>query len=117
MQRPLRAFVFMLLIAVAYNLVVIIATLVRAPALTAMLELIAHGHGFTLGIAAGCLATEELGVLGAITVAILLVTWPSDLVRLSFALVSGGLLGLGLRSFIQSHRHDRQSVSGDRHTG
>jgi hypothetical protein len=109
MHRPLRAFVFTLLVAVAYNILVLIAGHIRAPALSAALRLVEHGNGFTLGIAAGCIATGEIGVLATIGLAILLVTWPTDLVRLSCALVAGGLLGLALRSFIRAH-HDRQSL-------
>src|SRR5436853_7812245 len=109
MHRPLRALVLTLLTAVAYNIIVVIAQHIRAPALTGALCLVEHGRGFTLGIAAGCIATGELGILAVIALAILLVTWPTDLVRLAFALVSGGLLGLALRSFIRSH-HERQPL-------
>lgn len=109
MHRPLRALVLMLLITVAYNIIVVIAQHIHAPVLTAALRLVEHGNGFTLGIAAGCIATGEVGVLATVGLAILLVTWPTDLVRLAVALVAGGLLGVALRSFLRAH-HDRQSL-------
>ena len=109
MHRPLRALVLMLLITVAYNVIVVIADHIRAPALSAALRLVDHGRGFTLGIAAGCVATGEVGILATIALAILLVTWPTDLVRLAVALVAGGLLGVALRSFLRAH-HERQSL-------
>jgi len=111
MHRPLRALVLMLLITVAYNILVVIADHIGAPTLCGTLRLIEHGRGFTLGIAAGCIATGEVGILATIALAILLVTWPTDLVRLAFALVAGGLLGVALRSFIRSH-HERQPLPG-----
>jgi hypothetical protein len=113
MHRPVRALVLMLLITVAYNITVVIGQHIYAPALTGALALVEHGRGFTLGIAAGCIATGEVGILAVIALAILLVTWPTDLVRLSFALVAGGLLGLALRSFIRAH-HDRESLPRQR---
>jgi hypothetical protein len=109
MHRPLRALVLMLLITVAYNIIVVIAQHIHAPALSAALCLVEHGRGFTLGIAAGCIATGEVGILAVIALAIILVTWPADLVRLAFALTCGGLLGVALRSFIRAH-HERQSL-------
>jgi hypothetical protein len=116
MQRPLRAFVLMLLNTVVFNVAVLVADHIRAPALTATLRLVEHGRGFTLGIAAGCIATGEIGILAAIALAILLVTWPTDLVRLSCALVAGGLVGLALRSFIRAH-HDREPLPRQRDAG
>jgi len=113
MQRPLRAFVLMLLVAVAFNVLAVIGEHIRAPALSAALRLVAHGSFFTLGIAAGCIATGEIGVLATISLAILLVTWPTDLVRLAVALVTGGLLGVALRSFLRAH-HDHESVPRQR---
>jgi hypothetical protein len=95
---------------------VLISDHIRAPALSAALRLVEHGNGFTLGIAAGCIATGEVGVLATIGLAILLVTWPTDLVRLSCALVAGGLLGLALRSFIRAH-HDREPIPRQRDAG
>jgi hypothetical protein len=99
----------MLLITVSYNIIIVIAEHIHAPALSGALRLVEHGRGFTLGIAAGCIATGEIGILAAIALAILLVTWPADLVRLAIALVAGGLLGVALRSFIRAH-HERQSL-------
>src|SRR5690348_17128142 len=98
MHRPLRALVLMLLITVAYNVIVVIAEHIHAPVLEAALRLLEHGRGFTVGISAGCVATGEVGILAVIALAILLVTWPTDLVRLAIALVAGGLLGVALRS-------------------
>jgi len=113
MHRPLRALVLTLLTAVAYNVIVVIAQHIRAPALTGALCLVEHGRGFTLGIAAGCVATGEVGILATIALAILLVTWPTDLMRLASALTFGGLLGLALRSFIRAH-HDREPLPRQR---
>ncbi len=109
MHRPLRALVLMLIITVAYNIIVVIAQHIHAPALSGALALVEHGRGFTLGIAVGCIATGEVGILAVIALAILLVTWPTDLVRLALALVIGGLVGVALRSFIRAH-HERQSL-------
>jgi len=116
MHRPLRALVLMLLITVAYNILVVIAEHISAPTLCATLRLVEHGRGFTLGIAAGCIATGEIGILAVIALAILLVTWPTDLVRLACALVAGGLLGVALRSFLRAH-HDREPLPRQRDAG
>lgn len=103
----------MLLIAVGFNLIQLVAEHVNAPVLQAALHVIDYGHFFTAGIAAGCVATGEIGMLGVIALAILLVTWPTDLVHLASAFVGGGLIGLSLRSFIRSH-YERQPLPGQR---
>jgi len=110
MDRLARTLILTLLITVAYHAIAVIATQLHAPVLQAVVRLVDHGHGFTLGIAAACVATAELPVLACVVLGVLLVTWPTDLVHLSVALVSGGLLGTFLRSFIRAHRHERESL-------
>jgi TRAP-type mannitol/chloroaromatic compound transport system permease large subunit len=110
MHRILRAFAYTLLTTVAYNVLLIAAA--RAPA-AQFLALFGHGAGFTLGIAAGCIATNEVGLLFACEALVLLLGWPVDLLPLSFALVGGGLLGAATRSFVQGHRNE--PVSARRH--
>ena len=113
MHRPLRALVLMLFITVTFNLFQLVGENIRAPVLRAALHVIDHGRFFTVGIAAGCIATGEVGILAVIALAILLVTWPTDLVHLAFGFVAGGLIGLAVRSFIRAH-HDREPLPRQR---
>lgn len=66
MHRPLRALVLMLLIAVVFNLIQLVAEHIDAPVLRAALHVIDHSRFFTAAIAAGCIATGEVGILAAI---------------------------------------------------
>ncbi len=112
MHRILRAFAYTLLTTVAYNVLLIAAGEAHSPA-THVIALFGHGAGFTFGIAAGCIATNEVGLLLACEALVLLLGWPVDLLHLTFALVGGGLLGAATRSFVQGHRNE--PVSARRH--
>jgi len=103
MDRLKRAAAYALIVTVAYNILLVIASHVRAPALTGALGLVAHGHGFTLGLAAGCLATGEVAILAIIAGAVLLTSWPTDLVALATPLVVGGVIGTLLRNLVRAH--------------
>jgi hypothetical protein len=92
-----------MLVTVAYNLLLLAAA--HAPA-ARVLSLFNHGAGFSLGVAAGCITTGEVGLLLVCDALILLFGWPVDLLHLAFAQVAGGLLGVGIRSFILGHRHE-----------
>ena len=110
MDRLARTLILTLLITVAYHAIAIIAAQLHAPVLQAVVRLADYGHGWLLGVSAATVATAELPVLACVVLGVLLVTWPTDLVHLSVALVTGGLLGTFLRSFIRAHRHEREPL-------
>ena len=112
LSRPLRAFVLMLIVAVSYQLAVLLAQHTEANVLLRTLHLMQHGQGFTMGWTAGCVATGEVGLLLCTVAVITVVTWPAPIMPIAFALVAGGLVGRGIRAFIRSH-HD-QPVPGPR---
>jgi hypothetical protein len=109
-----RTIAYTLIVTVTYNLLVAITSQAHAPALRTALALVQHLHGFTLGIAAGCLATGETALLAITVVAILLATSPTDLIALTIPLVLGGLLGTLLRNLVRAH-HESLPTRPDRH--
>lgn len=105
MQRPVRALAYALVLMVAYNALVIAATDLHSPA-ARIIGLFDHGAGCTLGIAAGCIATGEVGLLALYALLVLLLGWPVDLPHFAFAIVGGGMLGIAVRSFVLGHRNE-----------
>jgi len=103
MQRIARTLVFILVLVVGYHIAVMVGRSMHAPLLERLVDLLSHGRGFTMASAAACLVTGELSLLACLIGGIILVTWPTDLVHLTFALVGGGLLGILLRSIIREH--------------
>lgn len=110
MDRVLRAITVTLLVTFFYNVTAVIADHIHAPVLSECVRIVNHGHGFSLGIAAGCLATGELALLVCMAASVLAVTWPTDLVHLTFAYVAGGLLGKLIATFVRQHRHDGKPI-------
>lgn len=108
MDRLKRAAAYALIVTVVYNLLQVISAHIQAPALQGALALVQHGHGFTLGVAAGCLATGEVAILAIIAAAILLTSWPTDLVGLTIPLVIGGVIGTLLRNLVRAHHESVQ---------
>lgn len=106
MDRMKRAAAYALIVTVVFNLLQVISAHLHAPVLQGALALVQHGHGFTLGVAAGCLATGEVAILAIIAAAILLTSWPTDLIALTMPLVLGGGIGTLLRNLIRTHRHE-----------
>lgn len=104
MDRLKRALAYTVLVTGVYNILCAIAAHIRAPALSGALALVQYGHGFALGISAGCLATGETAMLGIVALSILLVEWPTDLIALTIATVTGGTIGLLIRRLVREHR-------------
>ena len=113
MERPLRALVIASIIAVAYNVLGLIAEHVHAMLLLEVLSRLDHARGFTLGVACGCIATGEPLLLGVYLAAVFLLG-PVDVVHVCFAAVAGGGMGALLKSFVQGHRHDGKPVPDPR---
>jgi hypothetical protein len=108
-QRPIRALVITVIVAVIYNALVLFAEHAHAFLLAEILAHVSHARGFTLGVACGCIATGEPLLLAVFLAAVFLLG-PVDVMNVCFAVVAGGGLGALLKSFVRGHRHDGKPV-------
>ena len=108
-QRPIRALVISVIVAVIYNALAIFAEQTHAFLLAELLARLSHARGFTLGVACGCIATGEPLLLAVFLAAVFLLG-PVDVMHVAFAVVGGGGLGALLKSFVRGHRHDGKPV-------